>query len=146
MSRVFNDLSEEERDALRAVAKNNNFLQSYRGYDDYYMAELWGNIALNTYDDYKIYGPGKAALKFINIARRENLSLDRFLLNDPEVPFFRKEPASIKPCDYALKMLGTTIALEPHMSRDEKHRVAVEYFKALSTWLKLDIEDNGNLF
>ncbi len=141
MSRAFYGLTEEEQDDLRAVAKNMIFLQKYRGYDDFKMMELWGNISLDTYDDYKIYGPGKSALRFIKIARAENLSLDRFLLNDPEVPFFRKEPSIIKPYDYALKMLGTTVSLEPHMSGEERNKIAVAYLKVMTPWLGNGTDD-----
>ena len=135
MGRVFNGLTEEERNDLRAVAKNILFLQKYRGYDDFKMAKLWGGISLDTYDDYKIYGPGKAALRFINIAREENLDLNRFLMNDPDAPFFRKEQSIIKPYEYAIKLMGTTVSLEPHMSAEEKNSLAVEYLKILTPWL-----------
>ncbi len=145
MGRVFNGLTEEERNDLRAVAKNILFLQKYRGYDDFKMAELWGDISLDTYEGYKTYGPGRAALKFINIAREENLDLNRFLLNDPEAPFFRKEPSIIKPYEYAIKLMGTAISLEPHMSAEEKNSIAVEYMKRLAPWLWDGADGNGKI-
>ena len=63
------------------------------------------------------------------------------MLNDPEVPFFRKEPSIIKPYDYALKMLGTTVSLEPHMSGEERNKIAVAYLKVMTPWLGNGTDD-----
>ena len=143
MSRDFDGLTEVDKDYLRAVARNIVFFQNYRGYDDYKMAELWGGISLNRYDDYKMYGPGKGTLKFIKFANSENVDLNRLLLNDLDAPFFRKEPSIIRPYDYALKLLGTTISLEPHMSASERNSIATVYLKNLIPWLGNDVEGRG---
>ena len=82
MSRDFYDLSVEDRNKLKLIAANSNYLQNVKGYDDYYMAEnVWG-VKVDTYDDYKLYGPGKAVLRFCKwISRtsqvRQQTSLQR---------------------------------------------------------------------
>lgn len=143
MSRDFYDLSVEDRNKLKLIAANSNYLQNVKGYDDYYMAEnVWG-VKVDTYDDYKLYGPGKAVLRFVRIAEQENISLDRFLCNRLDVPFFRTEPSIIKPCDYALKLLDTTVSLESLLTPAERDRIAYAYFRALGRWALPGGKDGG---
>ena len=134
MSRHFYDLPVEDREKLKLVAANINYLQQAKGYDDYFMAEEVWKVKMDTYDDYKLYGPGKAALRLIKIAEQEDINLDRFLCNRLDVPFFRTEQSIITPCDYALKLLDTTVSLESQLTPVEKDRIAYAYFGALGSW------------
>lgn len=133
MSRDFYVLSDEDQRLLKIVAANNAYLQENKNYDDFYMAELW-DIKVDTYDDYKLYGPGKSAVKFIKFANKANVSLDRFLCNRLDAPFYWKEPAIIRPYDYAIKLLDTVFSFELQLTPAERESIALAYYKRFARW------------
>lgn len=144
MSRDYYALTDDDRKLLKIVAANNEFLQNDKGYDDFYMADLWG-VKVDTYDDYKLYGPGKSAIKFIKFANKANVSLDRFLCNRLEAPFYYSEPAVVRPYDYAIKLLDTAFSFGLQLTPAERENVALAYYKRFARWTLTNQPNEGRI-